>query len=81
MLILLTIDAWGNCSLEQRLIIIVITAYTFIIIPQFKQYKVIYTEKNAPNTEPIGILYPVRCKFLTFQIVMHIGIIISMPGD
>lgn len=38
-------------------------------------------EKNALDTELIGILYPVRCKLLTFQIVMHIGIIISMPGD
>ena len=28
-----------------------------------------------------GILYPVRCKFLTFQIVMNIDIIISMPGN
>lgn len=40
-----------------------------------------FIEKNALDTELIGILYPVRCKLLTFQIVMHIGIIISMPGD
>ena len=53
----------------------------FINLVDMIMVRYIRREKNAPNTELIGILYPVRCKLLTFQIVMHIGIIISMPGD
>lgn len=26
-----------------------------------------YIEKNAPNTEPIGILYPVRCRLFNLS--------------